>query len=72
MFHKKKLEKDEEALDLEKRLEIAEKKIKVLATASDQLVSHYVTKKTEFNDIKERVMKIEKEIEKEKVGNMFW
>ena len=71
MFRKKKTEKEDEPLDLETRLEIAEKKIKMLVTSNDQLITHYVTKKDEFDDIKVRLVKVEKEIEAEKTRGMF-
>jgi len=70
MFRKKKLDEDE-PLDLETRLEIAERKISVLTKANDKLVTHYVTKKTEFDDMKERLLKVEKELEHEKTRGMF-
>lgn len=71
MFRKKKTEKEDEPLDLEARLEIAEKKIKMLVTSNDQLITHYVTKKDEFDDIKGRLIKVKKEIEAEKTRGMF-
>ena len=71
MFRRKKVEKEDEPLDLEARLDIAEKKIRMLVTSNDQLITHYVTKKDEFDDIKGRLIKVEKEIEAEKTRGMF-
>lgn len=74
MFRRKKEEIEEpttDVNDLELRLSSAEKKIQLLTTANEKLIVSYVSRSEVFDDMKERLAKLEKEIEKEKVGSMF-
>lgn len=75
MFHKKREEENAESEnyinELELRLSSAEKKIELLSTANEKLIMSYVTRTEVFDDMKDRIIKLEKEIEKEKVGSMY-
>jgi hypothetical protein len=75
MFHKKREEENAESEnyinELELRLSSAEKKIELLSTANEKLIMSYVTRTEVFDDMKDRIIKLEKDIEKEKVGSMY-
>jgi len=75
MFGKKKEDGNEEEnkriIELEERLDKAEKRISLILNSTEKLVTSYVTRKERFEDVQERLKKIEKEVEREKVGYMY-
>lgn len=69
MFNKKKSKNEID--ELHERLEELEKTLLLLTASNNKVITEMIEKRGVFDTLKQRLEKVEKEIEKERTGNMY-